>query len=65
VDPAALAVVDANDEEHLQFTFAGKAIHSKRYTASGSGIGSGEITIECIEGVGGVAMTATPNTAIA
>lgn len=51
--------------QHLKFTMAGFAYHSKRYAASGAGVGNGEITIEGIEGVGGVEFTATPLQAIA
>jgi hypothetical protein len=50
---------------HIKITAAGYATHSKRYQASGSSVGTGEIMIEGTEGVGGVTMTATPGVAIA
>jgi hypothetical protein len=51
--------------QHLKFTMAGFARHTKRYQASGSNVGNGEVTIESIEGVGGVPLTVTPLQAIA
>jgi hypothetical protein len=51
--------------QHLKFTMAGFATHTKRYQASGSNVGSGEVTIESIEGAGGVPLTVTPLQAIA
>lgn len=49
---------------HIKGTMAGFAYHSKRYSASGSGVGSGEVTVESIEGVGGVPLTLTTGVAI-
>jgi hypothetical protein len=51
--------------QHLKFTMAGFATHSKRYSASGSNVSNGEVTIASIEGVGGVPLTITPLQAIA
>lgn len=49
---------------HVKGTIAGRAYHSKRYSASGSGVATGEVTVESIEGVGGVPATFTTGVAI-
>lgn len=54
-----------DEPEHIKLTAAGYAYHSRAYDASGSAVGTGEITIECTEGVGGVPLTAAVNQALA
>lgn len=49
---------------HIKGTLAGYAFHSKRYSASGSGVASGEVTIQSKEGVGGVPLAITTGVAI-
>ncbi|HMO84588.1 MAG TPA: hypothetical protein PKC18_06670, partial [Lacipirellulaceae bacterium] len=49
---------------HIMLTAAGYAHHGQDYSASGSAVGTGEIVIECLEGVGGVPLTVTTDAAI-
>lgn len=49
---------------HIKITAAGWVYHSRRYQASGSAVGTGELTIEGIEGVGGVPLAVTTGVAI-
>lgn len=49
---------------HVKWTMAGFGMHTKRYSASGSGVASGEITIEALLGAGGVPLTVTTGVAI-
>lgn len=50
--------------QHVKWTMAGFGMHTKRYSASGSSVSSGEITIESVKGVGGVPLTLTTGVAI-
>lgn len=63
-DPLGGLVAKATTD-HIKITAAGYAYHSRRYQASGTAVGTGEIMIECIEGVGGVPLTLTTGVAIA
>lgn len=50
---------------HIGITAAGFAFHSRRYRASGSGIATGEVTVRCLEGVGGVPLAVDTTYALA
>lgn len=52
------------ETEHIEITAAGFAYHTRHYDAAGSAVGTGEIVIECIEGTGGVPLTATTGVAL-
>jgi hypothetical protein len=51
--------------EHIEATAAGFAYHDNDYDASGSAVGTGQIIIECTEGVGGVPLTIATGQALA
>lgn len=57
-------LVARDQAQHILIGMAGYAYHSRRYEANGSAVATGEITIEGIEGAGGVALSVQTNTAI-
>lgn len=57
-------LVDAATTAHVKLNAAGFAYFTKHYDASGSATGTGEIVLECTEGVGGVPITVSSGVAL-
>ena len=57
-------LVARDQTEHIKITAAGYAHHAADYNASGRAVGTGELTVECIEGVGGVPLTVSTGVAL-
>jgi len=57
-------LVDVATAAHIKIAAAGYAMCTKHYDASGQATGTGEITLECTEGVGGVPLTVSTGAAL-